>query len=115
MISGQNGTRDTWTTVPTLIAYFGPGPEYLDIALRSADDFHNQVILIGDDANRGFWKHHADSGKLETTKYDAFTESFVKMSDYPDFYETAFWRRPFAVESWMRSEGLDRVFLLDSD
>ena len=41
--------------------------------------------------------------------------SYVKMSDYPDSYEAAFWRRPFAIEAWMKSKGASEVFVIDSD
>jgi len=41
--------------------------------------------------------------------------SYIKMSDYPDSYEAAFWKRPFVVEAWMKSEGVKEIFLIDSD
>ena len=102
-------------TVPTLIAFFGRGPDYLKIALKSAARFNSQVVLIGDEANRGFWKDHWDSSRIRLEKFDEFKRSYAKMSSYPEFYEMAFWRRPFAVEQWMKSEGIDQVFLLDGD
>jgi len=107
--------RMSLSTVPTLIAFFGHAPEYLKIALQSAADFNNQVILVGDEANRGFWKDHWDTSRSRLVKFDEFKRSYVKMTDYPEHYEMSFWRRPFAVEMWMRSEGVDRVWLLDSD
>ena len=102
-------------TVPTLIPFFGPAPDYLGIALRSAAAFGNHAVLIGDESNRGFWQHHWDSSASPMPKFDAFNRAFVKMSDYPDFYEMANWRRPFATEAWMRSEGIDEVVILDGD
>jgi hypothetical protein len=101
--------------VPAVIAYFGPAPAYLDIALRSAADFNDCVVLLGDETNRGFWRDEWDSSRLGVPKYEAFKRSYVKMSDYPERYETAFWRRPFVVEAWMRAERIDRAFILDSD
>jgi len=104
------------STVPTLIAFFGRAPDYLKVSLQSAADFNNQAILLGDEANRGFWKDHWDTSRNRMVKFDEFKRSYVKMSlDYSEHYEMAFWRRPFAVETWMRSEGVDRVWLLDSD
>jgi len=102
-------------TVPTLIAFFGHGPDYLKICLQSAARCNSQVVLVGDEANRGFWKDQVDSSRVRLVKFDEFKRSYTQMSDYPEFYEMAFWRRPFAVEQWMRSEGVDQVFLLDGD
>ena len=102
-------------TVPTLIAFFGRGPNYLKVSLKSAADFNNQVVLLGDSANRGFWKEHWDSSRITLPKLDEFKRSYAKMSYYPEFYEMAFWRRPFVVEEWMRSQGVDQAFLLDGD
>jgi hypothetical protein len=78
-------------------------------------DFGNQLVMIGDDVNRGFWHEHWSVSQTSSAKYDEFMRSFTKMSDYSLRYEMAFWRRPFAVEAWMRSEGVNRIFLLDSD
>jgi hypothetical protein len=102
-------------TTPTMIAFFGPAPDYVNVALESAAAFHNQVVMIGDGANRSAWRDHVDSDRLPSAKHAQFTSAYVKMSDYPEPYEAAFWRRPFAVESWMRSEGVNAAFLLDSD
>jgi hypothetical protein len=98
-----------------VIAFFGRAPAYLNIALRSAADFDNHVVLIGDAANRGSWRDQWDSSGAPLPKLDEFRRGYVKMSDYPEVYEAAFWRRPFAVEAWMRSERIDRAFILDSD
>ena len=104
------------STVPTLIALFGRARDYLKISLQSAADFNSQVILVGDEANQGFWKDHWDTSRIRLVKFDEFKRSYVKMSlDYSEHYEMSFWRRPFAVEAWMRSEGVDRVWLLDGD
>src|SRR5207302_1038911 len=97
------------------IAFFGPGPDYLKVALKSAADFNSRVVLVGDEANQDFWKDHWDSRQMQPLKFNDFKRSYTKMSDYSEFYEMAFWRRPFAVEEWMRSEGVAQVFLLDGD
>ena len=101
--------------VPTLICFFGPPPWYLEFALESAKRFNNEVLLLGDAANSGCWSDHWDSGCVNLPKFDEFKRWYRKMSDYPDFYEMSFWRRPFVVEEWMRREGVDRAFLLDGD
>jgi hypothetical protein len=107
------GTRRR--TIPTLIPFLGRPPAYLGIALQSAADFNERVVLIGDDANRGFWKDHWDGGGATLPKWEEFKRVHVKMSDYSDFFETANWHRAFAVEEWMKREGVDQVFILDGD
>jgi hypothetical protein len=111
----RGDTREPRPSAPTLIPFFGRGPDYLRTALRSAADFNDRVVLVGDESNRGFWTDHWDSSRAGLPRLDEFRRTYVKMSDYPEFYETAFWRRPFAVEAWMRAEGVGHAFVLDSD
>ena len=93
----------------------GPAPDYLKISLRSAAVFNNQVVMLGDATNRGFWKEHWDSSRIRLSKWDEFKRSYAKMSDYSETYEMGFWRRPFAIEEWMRSEGVNQTFSVESD
>ena len=44
--------------IPVIIAYFGGKPNYLKFALKSAANFNNTVVLIGDDTNKSFWRNH---------------------------------------------------------
>jgi hypothetical protein len=44
--------------IPVIIAHFGGKPNYLKFALKSAADFNNTVVLIGDDTNKSFWRNH---------------------------------------------------------
>ena len=101
--------------IPTAIAFFGGAPDYLQYALRSAAERNHPAVLIGDASNRQLWSNHWDAGQSIPEKWRAFQETFTKMSDYPDAYEQSFWFRPFAVEQWMESCGVDEAFLLDSD
>jgi hypothetical protein len=102
-------------TPPVVIAFFGAAPPYLQVALRSADARGNAVVLVGSRVSRGAWPEHADTGLLSLPKLDTFMRVYRKMSDFPEQYEAAFWRRPFAIEAWMRAEGVSRAFILDSD
>jgi hypothetical protein len=113
--SRQAWRRVTRDLIPTVIVFFGPAPEYVGLALRSAESRGNHVVMIGDASNRDCWKRHVDADALASEKYDRFTRVFVRMSNYPDGYEQAFWRRPFAIEAWMREAGVDKAFILDAD
>ena len=85
------------------------------LSLQSAAQFNREVVLIGDESNAKLWRNHWNSDQAGVGKFREFIQSYVKMSDYPDSYEAAFWKRPFMVEAWMKSEGIEEVFLIDSD
>jgi hypothetical protein len=72
-------------------------------------------VLIGNDTNKGFWGNHWDTTLVEFDKYQNFQKSYVQMSDYSGIYEIAVWKRMFVLEEWMKENGYQRVFLLDSD
>ncbi|MCZ8200260.1 MULTISPECIES: hypothetical protein [unclassified Microcystis] len=101
--------------IPVIIAHFGGKPNYLKFALKSAANFNNTVVLIGNDTNKGFWGNHWDTTLVEFDKYQNFQKCYVQMSDYSGIYEIAMWKRMFVLEEWMKENGYQRVFLLDSD
>lgn len=101
--------------IPVVIAHFGGSPKYLKFSLASAARFNSDVVLIGDQANKGFWPNFWNSNGVESHKFRKFMDSYVKLSDYPDQYERAFWQRPFMIEEWMKGEGVKELFLIDSD
>lgn len=101
--------------IPVIIAHFGGKPNYLKFALKSAANFNNTVVLIGDDTNKDFWQNHWDTTLVEFDKFQDFQKYYVQMSDYSKKYEMAFWKRMFVLEKWMEDNGYKRIFLLDSD
>jgi hypothetical protein len=101
--------------IPLTIAHFGGSPQHLRLSLTSAAQFNREVVLIGDRSNTHVWENHWNSDQPAMAKLRNFMDSYVKMSDYPDWYEAAFWKRPFIVEAWMKSEGVKELFLIDSD
>jgi hypothetical protein len=101
--------------IPVIIAHFGGCPRYLELSLKSAASFNPEVVLIGDHSNTNFWGNHWNSDQAGMGKLREFMHSYIKMSDYPDSYEAVFWKRPFVVEAWMKSEGIKELFLIDSD
>jgi hypothetical protein len=102
-------------SVPVVIAHFGGRPNYLQLCLESAATFNTDVVLVGDGSNKSFWRDHWNSDRVDTGRFREFKDSYVKLSDYPDSYEMAFWKRPFVVDAWMKSEGVKELFLIDSD
>jgi hypothetical protein len=103
------------TDIPVVIAHFGNQPEYLKYALELAAQWHQTVVLLGDDQNKNFWPHHASITGVELSKWQEFKQVYVKLSNYGEFYENAFWIRLFALEFWMQKHNYQQAFLLDSD
>jgi len=88
--------------IPVIVAYFGGKPNYLKFALKSAADFNNTVVLIGDDTNKDFWQNHWDTTLVEFDKYENFQKCYVEMSDYSKKYEIPVWKRMFVLGKWMK-------------
>ncbi|APB32891.1 hypothetical protein GlitD10_0577 [Gloeomargarita lithophora Alchichica-D10] len=105
----------TTPDIPVVIAHFGNQPEYLQSALALAAQWNQTVVLLGDEHNKNFWPHHASITGLELAKWQEFQKVYVKLSNYDEFYEKAFWQRMFFLEFWMQDQGYQEVFLLDSD
>lgn len=101
--------------IPVIISHFNQQPTYLKFALKSAANFNKNVVLIGDNSNKDFWKNHWDVTSIESKKYQAFQKCHVQMSYYPKKYEDSFWKRMFMLEEWMRRNDVKKTFLLDSD
>src|ERR1700739_4581117 len=99
--------------IPVVIVHFGR-QSYLQLSLESAVRFNTDVVLIGDESNKSFWRNSWNGDRADIPKFRKFMDSYVKLSDYPDSYEMANWKRPFMMEAWMREEGIERLFLLDS-
>jgi hypothetical protein len=101
--------------IPVVISHFNQQPNYLKFALKSAANFNKNVVLLGDNSNKGFWENHWNVTSIESEKYQAFQKYYVQMSYYPKTYEDSFWKRMFMLEEWMKKNDAKQAFLLDSD
>jgi hypothetical protein len=101
--------------IPVIISHFNQQPNYLKFALKSAANFNKNVVLLGDNSNKGFWENHWSVTSIESEKYQAFQKYYVQMSYYPKTYEDSFWKRMFMLEEWMKKNDTKQAFLLDSD
>jgi hypothetical protein len=100
--------------IPVVIAHFGRH-NYLQFCLQSAARFNTDVVFIGDESNKSLWPSCWNSGQADTQKFRQFMDSYVKLSDYADPYEMGLWKRPFMIEAWMKEEGVEKLFIIDSD
>ncbi len=101
--------------IPVVIAHFGTKPNYLKLALKSAARFNQKVVLIGDEANKDVWIDHWDTKPSEIGKFQEFLKSYTHMSSFSQEYEISCFKRMFAMEVWMKQNGLKEAFHLDSD
>ncbi len=101
--------------IPVIVAYFGGKPNYLKFALKSAADFNNTVVLIGDDTNKDFWQNHWDTTLVEFDKFQNFQKCYVHMSTNSQKFEIACFKRFFCLEKWMKEKDEKKIFLLDGD
>lgn len=101
--------------VPVVIAHFGTKPDYLRIALQSAQAFNDKVVLIGDAANKGFWNEHWETIPSQISKFQEFMKWYVHMSTFSEEYEVSCFKRLFALEEWMNQQNYQQAFHLDSD
>lgn len=101
--------------IPVVIAHLYSCPGYLIHALECAAGFNDKVVLIGDSSNQKLWGNHWNADTIKSPKYQQFMEHFFKMSDYPETFETSFWRRMFLLEDWMKLHHVEKAILLDSD
>lgn len=100
--------------IPVVIAHFGRH-NYLQFCLRSAARFNTDVVFIGDGSNQSLWPGGWNSERADTSKFRKFMDSYVKLSDYADPYEMGLWKRPFMIEAWMKEQGVEKLFIVDSD
>ncbi|MEN9215407.1 MAG: hypothetical protein Q6J44_07475 [Gloeomargarita sp. DG02_4_bins_56] len=101
--------------LPVVIAHFGNQPEYLQLALQGAAKFNRRVIFIGDDGNKHLWPNHYSISDIIIPQWLEFQKSYVKLSDYPDYYENAILFRLFVMDYWLKVSGEPAAFLIDSD
>ncbi len=101
--------------IPVVIVHFCGQQDYLRFALKSAADFNNIVVLIGDETNKNFWNNHWDTTLIKFDKYQKFQKYYVHKSYISEEYEKFCLKRAFVLEKWMKESGCKQVFLLDSD
>ncbi|QSJ18690.1 hypothetical protein JYQ62_07990 [Nostoc sp. UHCC 0702] len=103
------------TEIPVTIIYLGAKPNFLNFALKSAANFNNTVVFIGDKTNKDLWSNYWDSTLKESSKFQAFFKNYVHMSTTGEHYTLAGIQRFFYLEQWMQQENIKKTFLLDGD
>lgn len=101
--------------IPIVFTHFQQNPKYLQYALKSAANFNETVILIGDESNKNAWDNHWNSTLISLDKYDIFQKSYVHMSTNSEAFEIFCFKRFFCLEQWMKNNQVNQAFLIDSD
>lgn len=104
------------TAVPIVFIHQGASP-HLAHALAQARQSNPQsrVILLGDDANRGYEgvEHHALRDYFERAA--AFAAVYTHHSTHPEAFELICFQRWFALDEFLKAHGLRQCVYLDSD
>lgn len=100
--------------VPVVIYHCGQA-EYLKTALKSAADFNENVVLLGNDANRDYCRNWVNVHALDHTRYEKFKKAYKLMASYDPAFDLIMFEKYFVFSEWMKKNKVKKAFLLDSD
>lgn len=107
--------QETIKSTSVIIPFFGPAPSYLIVALKSAEKFNENVILLGDDSNSKDWHNHFNINCLNKDKYNSFLRNYIHLSPNSIDFEINCFKRYYFLEEWMKFSGVNNCVMLDSD
>lgn len=87
---------------------------YLPLAIQQAQQYNDRVILIGDRSNAHLNVEHYYYGEY-AQEADAFRPHYVHMCTNERSFELWCLQRHFILRDFMAAQGLDKMFLCDSD
>lgn len=105
---------DNIVHIPVIFWHRG-GSDYLKTALRQAEKYMSEVILIGDKDNRSFSMNWHDTDLLPSNKWEEFQSVYENFSLNDAKFEMRCFERYFYVREFCSREQIDRFFLMDSD
>jgi len=89
---------------------------YVKYCIKSAEDYNDLVILLGDQSNIHWCKKGVLASEYENGKWARFKKVFVNLtSDYPDAWAQGFFKRFFLVEEYLKRNDYNECVILDSD
>lgn len=100
--------------IPIIMWHRG-NSDYLKIALRQAEKYADNVILLGDDKNKSFSDHWIDMDQYSDEKYNEFKRVYVNLSMNDDIFELRCFERYFYVLEYSKKANIERFILCDSD
>ena len=100
--------------IPIIILHIG-NQEYLQIVIQQAESYNNDVILIGDDSNKGFCEKHYDYHQLEDESSKLFGQIYKHISPNNLEFEGICIQRWFIIHNLMKKLNIEKAFICDSD
>ncbi|HZG23553.1 MAG TPA: hypothetical protein VEZ17_03185 [Chitinophagaceae bacterium] len=105
-------------SIPVVIIHRG-NPLYLNVAIKQAKHYNNDVILIGDDSNKQICLDcgvlHYDIGSFPNQLSTRFSTVYEHMSTNSREFEYLCFDRWFILLELMKREKLESVLHIDSD
>ncbi len=94
----------------------GMRQSYVKYCVRSAEDYNETVILLGDSHNIKYCKQGVLAEDYINDKWKSFEKVFVNLTvDYPDAWAKGFFKRFFLVEEYLKRNHMQDCVILDSD
>lgn len=100
--------------IPVVYIHSG-AQDYFKCAIESARKLNNEVVLLGNEANKSFSNQWFDMDELSGKRYEAFKKNYVHMSTNPYEFELVCFKRYFSLLSYMEQEKVERCVMVDSD
>ena len=104
-------------SIPVVFIHQGVGLPHLPLAIKQACRFGNQVVLLGDDHNKGIQECTKwESLAIYAGTADAFSKVYVHHQDITRYnFELFCICRWFILRDWLKSNNVQECFCFDSD
>ena len=109
--------RDLSGTCPVVFCHTGNDSYVYDILRRAGRSCgYRNVVLLGDNSNRGYVANWADASTCNAEETEQFRSIFRPYGEDSDAeFDLACLERHFALYGFMKERGIERCFLCDSD
>ena len=99
----------------TIIVFHVGNQEYVNLQIKQAEYYNNKVILIGDDSNKDFCKHHYYHNTLQNAYNESFEKHYKHISPNNQVFEKVCIERWISIYNLMKQENIEKAFICDSD
>lgn len=100
-------------SIPIIIYHIGD-QEYVNLVVEQAEEY-NKVILIGDDSNKDFCKHHYNYKNIQSQYNIDFNKLYKHISTNSEMFEKNCIERWIYILYVMDKEHIEKAFICDSD
>lgn len=105
---------DSTRQIPVIVVHKG-NQKYLKNCILCAKQHGNDIILIGDEKNRGMCEKWISAKECDSELFVEFEQNYVHMSSNSEFFELICFQRYFYVYQYMLMHDLEECVMIDSD